>query len=177
MKNIKHIIALFLTSVVILGGCQKDDNPLANGFTYGETFYAAETFGVYLLPENNTYEIAVSISTGNWNFTTEQHDGYPFSFVLLHMIPYVDNDNLLGVGEYAYSATSLSEGTIYGGTDSFYLNIDSNSQWEVSSNITGGSLTVRKDGEFYVLDYELSLANGETIVGYYRGVLDYIYQD
>ncbi len=176
MKNNLLLIGLFAVGSLFLNGCNQDkdddddDNPQENGFTYKGTFYAAESFGIFVfIPDD--YDMRVIISTGTWNENTGDLEGVGVSTISLNTVTYVDG-NLLGAGDYFHSATALTPGTIYGGYESFCWN-----DCEENPNIVGGSLIVGKSGSEYTLTYNLTTANGETIEGYYKGELDYVTED
>jgi len=176
----KMIFAMMVGFGLAFSGCNQDDddddNPQANGFTYKGTFYTAESFGIYTYTPSNNYDLRVIFSTGTYNENTNQLEGIPHSIIRLKTVSYVDG-NLLGSGDYFHSSSALTPGTIYGGYESFCLNKDSNSSCEDGSTVVGGSLISNKDGNIYTLTYNLTMSNGETLEGYYKGELDYVTQD
>ncbi|MCF8462131.1 MAG: hypothetical protein K9G46_15520 [Flavobacteriales bacterium] len=181
MKNNILLIGIFAVGSLFLNGCNQDndddddDNPQENGFTYQGTFYAAETLGAFVFTPSNDYDIRVLISTGTWNESTDQLEGNLFTTISLRTVSYVDG-NLLGVGDYFHSATALTPGTIYGGYESFCFR-QTGFSCEDDPNVVGGSLIVNKSGNEYTLTYNLTMSNGETIEGYYKGEMDFVTQD
>ncbi len=174
------LFTMALCCGLAFSGCNQDDdddedNPQANGFTYKGTFYAAETLGAFVFTPSNDYDIQVIISTGTWNESTSQLQGNLFTTISLRTVSFVDG-NLLGAGNYFHSSSALTPGTIYGGYESFCFQ-QTNFSCEEYPDVVGGSLVVSKSGNEYSLTYNLTMANGETIEGYYKGPMDYVTED
>jgi hypothetical protein len=158
------------------GSCTACVQP--NGFTYKGTFYNAELFGVYLFSPSNTYDFAIELSNGTgWDNVNDKIMGSEYTIVRLRTISYTDG-NVVGAGEYLHHNSATTPGTIYGGYESFCFRFDSVQYTCVEyPDVIGGRLTVSKTNDIYTLDYDLTLSNGQSLKGYYKGELDYITQD
>lgn len=180
MKKVTVMLAFAATMLIAGTGCNQNDDDndddTPNGFTYDGVFYDAELLGIFVF-QQNTYDIRIEISTGTgWNATDQQVTGGPFDMVRLDAVNYVDG-NPIGVGNYVFSASATTPGTISGDSESFWLNFDPiNWTSDPAPQVINGSLNVSKDGSEYTLDYSLTMSNGKTITGHYKGELDYVYQ-
>jgi len=180
MKNNLFLIGLFAVGSLFLNGCNQDDNDddnndAPNGFTYDGTFYDAELFGIYTF-QQGTYDLRIELSTGaGWNSNDQQVTGGPFTMLRLNAITYQDG-NTPGAGTYTFSQSATTPGTISADTESFWLNFDySTLTSDPSPNVVGGNLEISVDGSEFTLDYTLTMSDGKTITGHYKGERDYLY--
>ena len=170
MKNLLFALIAFvaLGSVV---GCKKDDNDMQtkNEFSYDGTTYALARGYV----SNNGiggigfFDIDVLLVS----------DGVSFNSA----------NSLEGTGHYIFldlnsADTNLAEGTYNWNAARVDFSIISGSEMVVANEIgttngtrapaTGGSVTIAKDGTETSVTFNLTFADGKTVSGTFKGVLE-----
>ncbi|MEZ4917875.1 MAG: hypothetical protein R2792_02125 [Saprospiraceae bacterium] len=169
MKNLLFALIAFvaLGSVV---GCKKDDNDMQtkNEFSYDGTTHAlARGYMDNLGPNfNGTFDIDLLLAS----------DGITFN-----------GSAFVGTGEYVYldlnsADTNLAAGTYNWDTTRSDFSIVAGSEIVVGYDLAtltgtraianGGSVTIAKDGTETSVTFNLTFADGKTVSGTFKGVLE-----
>ncbi len=163
-----HLLT-FLFAIISLGftACKSDDPERANTFTIDGQNFQLDNAYVY--------------SYGDGEFTVQMQNGSmntDFSYIGL--------TNFLSIDINSSSLTELAAGTyplnVEGGASAFTyaqiytgITLDENGDWlnQTNSygNVTGGTVTISKNGDTYTFDFTLIFGD-RTITGYYRGTLE-----
>ena len=157
-----------------MGACKKDkDSPSPNQITYkGESFELSkgiiESYGHFQGEEAYNFDVLL-LSSG---FTVYEYNGEPDSVSgignAIVMEFYSSDSSDIAVGRYDYNPLRAAFTFDYAEAA-----IDFNTETEEGTEleISGGSITIGKNGSNYEFSFSFDTYEGENISGYYQGSL------
>lgn len=172
MKNLFFAL-LTITAFTVFSGCSKDDDDpvttIDNEFTYDGTTYDLakgfiNNFGRNL---NDTYDFDVFLTTAGITKNGTRFAGEG-SYVYLDLN--IDSSEGLKAGTYIWANSrinfSLVPGTVVAIDHNFTTNAGTNIQ------ATDGTVDVAIEGMETTITFTLTLSDGKTVSGEWKGVLE-----
>lgn len=172
MKTLRNIFLMLVLVPVVFSSCKKDDeDDKKNAFTIGETEYAIDNgaavyYGVTV--EDGDYNFDIYLFTEEIDYYAETGTGNRIYFELFSET-YED----IKSGTYTYDASRSGKAGTFGEGDKSMvaLNYDVLLDTGTLYQVTDGSLTINVSSLTYTIDFNLSLNDGTTVEGHYKGEL------
>ncbi len=167
---------IFLLVFLLLLACNKD-NGTGNGtnsFTYQGTTYELNEGLIWLTNlwfKIELYSPGVEMTAGIPGVEPEYSGAVHFIY-FGYMLPETSGE--ISEGEYTYSVSGIEPYTFTAGV--IALDLDLTDYSGTIRDITSGTVNVQKDGENWVIDFDVILNDGETFTGNYTGDI-YIWDD
>lgn len=172
MKIIKVFTTVILVSVIVFSGCKKDkEDNKKNAFTIGETEYeldngAVEYYGITV--EGGDYNFDVYIYSSDIDYYSETGTGEVVYFEL-----FSETFENIKSGVYEFDADRTGKKGTFGPGIKSILFTDYNLLTEQGTRytVTDGTLTISASGDTYTFDFNLELADGNSVEGHFKGQL------
>ena len=175
MKNYLRIALLIM--VIALIGCKKDEEDKKpdsyfeyDGKVYELSYGFLENWGQATETSFNLDLIMLSDSfvlhetAGVLDSITGVGEGLYFEM-------FASKNDELPAGDYNYNATSFQAGTYdYG---DFVINYNLETEQGTIYEITGGKVTVKRNGTSYEMTFDCTASNGKKLAGRFKGNLRY----
>ena len=168
---------LLIAVGMIFISCNKDDEGElpTNGFTYDGTTYAlaggfiedfSENFGL----NSRDYDIYLVSSGISYSQTNEEFTG---SGEIIYLDLNVNSTSQFVPGTFTWSTTRLPNTIVDGGIGIACNVVSGSCSFEDDAN--GGTVTVSQNGTTFIIDFTLTLSNGQAVTGSYSGTLQQIF--
>lgn len=174
---------LFIVFALILLSCNKEGpGPTGgdNGFILDGTLYELNQLGLTNpAPESDNQWYLTLSKDASPNVSAGRMEGTNADFLELGVK--ATASGTLTAGTYTYTS-EIWDGT-WGGSPGefgdFFFGLDADYPDQFSTaaeifEIIGGTVTVERDGEDYIINYTLDLSDGRIVSGYFKGKPEYI---
>lgn len=171
MKKIKLLsFALIAVLGLSISSCSSDDDNggTASEFNYQGTSYSLSSGILESYGGTNPYNFDITLlSSGLMINSTGDIEG---TGDLIYLEMWSDDQTTLKEGTYTYSSQSAADLTFTNATAA--INCSAQTQnCETTLDLVGGSVELSRNGQTWVLDFNLSTATGETVSGQYSGAI------
>jgi hypothetical protein len=174
-QTLIQTFAIILIGGILIAGCKKDETTPANSFKYNDkesligTAFAGNlgeitngSYGYYIYFFENTLTV---------HYVNSSPDSISGVGDLLEIAMVSSDSTGIKPGTYNYSASTTTFNTFTFGYESGLLvNFNPNSQSDPAVlQITGGKITVSKNGDVYEFTLSMTTNANSTITGFYKG--------
>jgi hypothetical protein len=171
--NLKSLIFL-LSAVLFTISCENDESTKNNSFNYSGNDYETNNAMAVNYGVGNSgacyFKVAISLNELNYNAEDGWFTGSTQQCIYFEL--YSDTKQEIAPGDYS-GASNYDAYTIETGECFLFFDYDFNNGSGNAIEASKASLTVRRDGNDYIFEYQFNF-DGKTVNGYYKGNIEII---